>query len=142
MTWPTEPGELISLQQQLADAHPTPWTPPDRFLIGGVWACFPRGLAGPGSAGDRAWAAALVLDRHRVVTQELVTGRAAGPYLPGTAGHPSGPAVGGRRTTSPPQVPPYCSSTPRDAITHDAPGWRCTSAPFWTSRRSASRTAR
>ena len=83
MTWPTEPGELISLQQQLADAHPTPWAPPDRFLIGGVWACFPRGLAGPGSAGDRAWAAALVLDRHRVVTQELVTGRVAGPYLPG-----------------------------------------------------------
>ena len=83
MTWPTEPGELISRQQELAHTQPTLWTPPDRLLIGGIWVCFPRGLPGPGSAGDRAWAAALVLDRGRVVGQELVTGHASGPYIPG-----------------------------------------------------------
>jgi deoxyribonuclease V len=83
MSWPSEPAELIARQQELARTQPAPWTPPDSVLIGGVWTCFPRGLTGPGSAADRAWTAALVLDHGRVVAQELATGHAAGPYLPG-----------------------------------------------------------
>jgi deoxyribonuclease V len=83
MNWPTEPSSLIALQHELAQLRPTLWTPPDRFLVGGVWACFPRGLTGPGSAGDRVWAAAVCLDGRRVVARELVIGHASGAYLPG-----------------------------------------------------------
>ena len=83
MTWPTEPAELIARQQELVRTQPELWAPPERFLIGGVWTCFPRGLVGPGSATDRAWTSAVVLDGRQVVAMDLVTDHASGPYLPG-----------------------------------------------------------
>jgi deoxyribonuclease V len=81
--WPTEPDELISVQQALARETPTPWTPQNGFLAAGVWICFPRGLSGPGSTGDRAWAAAVVMDGRRVVARQLIAGHASGSYVPG-----------------------------------------------------------
>jgi deoxyribonuclease V len=45
--------------------------------------CFPRGLAGPGDAGDRLWAAAVVLRGGRVVDQRVRAGVAGAPYTPG-----------------------------------------------------------
>ncbi|MEI8412230.1 MULTISPECIES: endonuclease V [unclassified Kribbella] len=74
---------LISLQHALAQATPPRWTPPERFLAGGAWICLPRGLSGPGSAGDHAWAAAVVMDGRRVVGRSSITGRTAAPYVPG-----------------------------------------------------------
>jgi deoxyribonuclease V len=82
-TWPTEPDELIKQQQELAELRPARWSPPDHFLIGAIWTCFPRGLTGPGATGDRVWAAALVLDGRHIVGQEFVAGYAAGPYVSG-----------------------------------------------------------
>src|SRR4051794_41661066 len=96
MSWPSEPAELIARQQELARTQPAPWTPPDGLLIGGVWTCFPRGLTGPGSAADRAWTAAGVLDRGRGVAQELATGHAAGPYPPRLLAPRLGPVWGHR----------------------------------------------
>lgn len=82
-TWPTEPDELIARQRELAELRPAQWDPPDRFLIGALWACFPRGSTGSGSAGDRVWAAALVQDGRNVVGQALTTGHASGRYVSG-----------------------------------------------------------
>ncbi len=45
--------------------------------------CFPRGYAGPGHAGDAAWAgAAGFVSGHRIDTA-TITGAAAGSYVPG-----------------------------------------------------------
>jgi deoxyribonuclease V len=48
--------------------------------------CFPRGLTGPGSAGDRAWAAAVVLREHQPLDRSLRLGEASAPYVPGLLG--------------------------------------------------------
>jgi len=48
--------------------------------------CFPRGLTGPGSVGDRAWAAAVVLGEDQPVDQSLRLGEASAPYVPGLLG--------------------------------------------------------
>jgi deoxyribonuclease V len=45
--------------------------------------CFPRGLTGPGSAGDRAWAAAVVLREAQLLDQSLRLGETSAPYVPG-----------------------------------------------------------
>lgn len=82
--WPADADSLAERQRELAAASPDPWTPPDRDLrIAGCWACFPRGIAGPGMAGDPVWAAAVVWQTGRVVDQALVTGDADAPYTPG-----------------------------------------------------------
>lgn len=64
--WPTRPDELADLQRRLAQAAALaePWAPPERPLLGGVFAAFaPAPGAAPGGAGragDRGWAAAVV----------------------------------------------------------------------------------
>jgi deoxyribonuclease V len=62
--WPVSEAELVSVQRQVAEAAEAaqagaPWTLPPDPLIGGCFVAFARGEAGPGQAGDRAWAAAL-----------------------------------------------------------------------------------
>ncbi len=83
--WPTDAESLIAAQQGLAAAAPEPWRPDERspLRIGGVWVCFPRGLTGRGSAGDQAWAAAVVLRAGRVVDQQVVPGTTGASYVPG-----------------------------------------------------------
>lgn len=82
--WPSDADSLVALQHELAEATPGAWTPEDDGLrIGGCWVCFPRGLTGRGSAGDPAWAAALVMRTGEVVDQSVVTGAAGAPYSPG-----------------------------------------------------------
>jgi deoxyribonuclease V len=81
--WPTDPAELTSRQHTLAGETPTPWMPSASYLVGGCWACFRRGLSGPGAAGDPLWAAAVVVDAGRVVGKRVVGGCASGPYVPG-----------------------------------------------------------
>ena len=91
--WPTEQAELASLQHALARETPTPWEPPTGSLVAGSWVCFRRGQSGPGSAGDPAWAAAVVMDGRRVVGRFLVAGRASGPYVPGMLALRLGPLL-------------------------------------------------
>ncbi|HLN78835.1 MAG TPA: endonuclease V [Nocardioidaceae bacterium] len=82
--WPEDADSLIAYQRQLADATPEPWTPSGAGMrIGGCWVCFPRGLTGPGSAGDAAWAAAVTLAGGRVVEQRVIDGVTGAAYLPG-----------------------------------------------------------
>lgn len=102
--WPSDPETLIALQRELAVASPEPWEPSDTpLLVGGCWVCFPRGLTGPGAAGDPAWAAAVVLQDGRVVAQHLVRDVTGAPYMPGLLALRMGPlmeqAVRGLRTT-------------------------------------------
>ena len=109
--WPADAESLIAYQRELADAMPEPWMPSGGGLrIGGCWVCFPRGLTGPGSAGDPAWAAAVVVTGGRVVEQRVVEGVTGAPYTPGLLALRMGPlmeqAVRGllHEGTTPPDV--------------------------------------
>ena len=59
--WPPTPEALADLQRELAEANrlAAPAALPDEPLIGACFVAFARGEAGPGHAGDRAWAAAV-----------------------------------------------------------------------------------
>jgi deoxyribonuclease V len=96
--WPTSPEELIDAQHALANARPGRWQPApaaprDELAIGACAVVFPRGLAGRGARGDRAWAAAAVLLRRRVVAESSVSGAAAAPYVPGLLALREGPCL-------------------------------------------------
>ncbi|MGN6872188.1 MAG: endonuclease V [Solirubrobacteraceae bacterium] len=92
--WPVSPDELIETQRELAAAAPEPWHPPDvPFAIGACAVVFPRGLAGRGARGDRAWAAAAVLLRRRVVAEITVSGATGAPYVPGLLALREGPCL-------------------------------------------------
>lgn len=85
--WPCDANALIDRQQELAGTLVEPWTHPSGpLLAGGCWVCFPRGLTGPGSAGDRAWAAAVVLREQRQLDQNVRVGEATAAYIPGLLG--------------------------------------------------------
>ena len=82
--WPSDAESLYVVQRELALATPEPWTaerPVPR--LGGCWVCFPRGLTGPGSAADPAWAAAVVMQEDRILDSIVTTGVPGAPYRPG-----------------------------------------------------------
>lgn len=82
--WPTEVEDLVRAQRVLARTAAPPWHLPDAPpRIAGCWVTFPRGLSGPGAAGDPAWSAAVTRRSGRVTAQHVETGTAAGRYLPG-----------------------------------------------------------
>jgi deoxyribonuclease V len=81
--WPTTVDELVAVQEALAVAAAPLWQPPVRSNVAGCFACFPRGYAGPGRAGEPAWAAAAVYRGKHCVARVAVAGRAGAPYLPG-----------------------------------------------------------
>jgi deoxyribonuclease V len=82
--WPTDREELARVQRDLAAADPAPWHLPDGPLaIGGCWVCFPRGLSGPGAAGDPAWTAAVTMRARRVQARHVESSAAAAAYVPG-----------------------------------------------------------
>jgi deoxyribonuclease V len=92
--WPTDADSLIACQEALAGAAAEPWTPPARSArIGGCWVCFARGLAGPGSAGDPAWAAAVVMRDRAVLEVEVTAGAAGSAYVPGMLALRLGPLM-------------------------------------------------
>ena len=81
---PSDADALIALQHQLGRRSVEPWVrPPGPLVVGGCWVCFPRGLTGPGKAGDRAWAVAVVLREAQLLDQSLRLGEASAPYFPG-----------------------------------------------------------
>lgn len=84
MTWPSHEATLVDVQARLGTIASLPWKPPIHpYPIGGVYVCFRRGLHYPGSEGDTAWAAAVVLWPGADPVSVTATGRAAGPYRPG-----------------------------------------------------------
>lgn len=92
-SWPTDPEQLAAAQHDLAAASPAPWLPPVAPDVGACWVAFPRGVAGPGAAGDPVWAAAVVLRAGRVVAQRVVTGTAGAAYRPGLLALRVGPVL-------------------------------------------------
>jgi deoxyribonuclease V len=82
--WPSDADSLTARQHELGRRSAESWTrPPGSLLVGGCWVCFPRGLSGHGSAGDRAWAAAVVLREFQLLDESLRVGEASAPYVPG-----------------------------------------------------------
>jgi len=82
--WPSDADSLITYQQQLASAVPHQVMVDSRSaIIGGCWACFPRGLAGPGTDHDPAWCAAVIMVAGRVIEQQMINGITSAPYVPG-----------------------------------------------------------
>jgi deoxyribonuclease V len=75
--WPTDADALIARQDELAEAAPCLWRPHrDRLRVGGCSVCFPRGVTGPGSAADPAWAAAVGMTDGQITDQRVTTGPA------------------------------------------------------------------
>lgn len=92
--WPVDAEGLMAVQRELAVATPEPWAARDAEpLVGGCWVCFPRGVSGPGSAGDPVWAAAVVLRGGRSVARHVVHGQAGAPYTPGLLALRMGPVL-------------------------------------------------
>lgn len=106
---PTSAQELIDAQLALAAADPPPpWVVSNRrqLAIGACAVLFPRGLAGPGARGDRAWAAAAVLHKRRVVAQATILDQAGAPYIAGLLALREGAALAAalRALTAAPDV--------------------------------------
>jgi deoxyribonuclease V len=82
--WPADAEALIALQDRLAKVAPEPWVLPEAgLLLGGCWVCFPRGLSGPGAAGDPTWAAAVVMAEEAVADETATSDVADASYTPG-----------------------------------------------------------
>ena len=125
LAWPRSAQELTAVQAALAQAAEAasatrPWAlPATEPLIGGCFVAYATGEAGPGHAGDRAWAAAVVwrsvepavvarsadrVLRQRggqggprqacdVVAQAVVGERVPAPYTPGLLALREGPLL-------------------------------------------------
>lgn len=92
--WPSHAEELVEYQSYLAGLRPEPWQPGGEELrSGGCWACFPRGTAGPGGAGDLAWSAAALLEGRRTLARRTAPGAARAGYVPGMLAMRLGPLL-------------------------------------------------
>jgi deoxyribonuclease V len=82
-----ETGSLEAVQRRLAalgDERPIwRWVEGGSLRVAGVFAAPLRGLVGLGTAGDRAWAAAVVLEDGEVVDEAVVAGTFSASYRPG-----------------------------------------------------------
>jgi deoxyribonuclease V len=92
--WPDEAGALAAAQEALGELRPPPWRPgAGELAIAGCFVAERRGVAGPGAADDPLWAAAVVVERGRLVAQNVVAGRAGGPYGAGLLALRDGPVL-------------------------------------------------
>jgi deoxyribonuclease V len=92
--WATTPDELARVQDELGRAAPPAWTPPTGvFVVGGSYACFARGIAGAGAAGDLGVAGAAVVRGRRLVAVATALGSAGTPYVPGQLALREGPLL-------------------------------------------------
>jgi deoxyribonuclease V len=85
--WPSSDDELVALQDVLAREGKSaltasPWVAPPHPIVGACFVAFARGEAGPGSAGDRAWAAAVA---WRAETSTAGSHRSVDHHLRGVA---------------------------------------------------------
>ena len=86
--WPASAEELVLRQAELAAAVWTPWRPKGRYTVGACFACFEQGAPGPGAAGDRGFAAAVVDD-----ASSFVEGSAPAAYEAGLLALREGPLL-------------------------------------------------
>ena len=92
--WPADADSLIAYQQRLATAAPGPFAIDlGTARIAGCWVCFPRGLTGPGTDHDPAWCAAVIMSKGRVVEEQMISGTATSPYVPGLMALRLGPLM-------------------------------------------------
>jgi deoxyribonuclease V len=84
--WPDSPERLVEAQRALAALDPPRWTPPAATpAVGACAICFDRS--------ERAWAAAAVLRRRRVLAEAVVAGPAGAAYQPGLLALREGPLL-------------------------------------------------
>jgi deoxyribonuclease V len=105
--WPRSAEELMEVQAALAKARPPPWRPPqEEVLAAGCFVCFPRGLPGPGSEGDPAWAGAALVRGGVLVATAVAAGGAGASYEPGMLALREGPRLeeAVRALPEPPEV--------------------------------------
>ena len=92
--WASDAESLIAYQRELATAVQSPWRPGDNQIrTGGCWVCFPRGLTGPGAAGDPAWAAAVVVAGDETLAETVIVSVAGASYEPGLLALRLGPVL-------------------------------------------------
>lgn len=91
--WPTDPGELVRRQAELARERPEPWSPLPAMRVGGCFVCFERCVTAPGNAGDPGWAAAVTMTENRIIAANQVHGTAGDPYEPGLLAAREGPLL-------------------------------------------------
>lgn len=100
--WASSDDELIELQHDLARAAEqavvsAPWSMMTGAVIGGCFVAYARGEAGPGHAGDEAWAAAVAWGSAHgggaVVAESIVRDRVPAPYTPGLLARREGPIL-------------------------------------------------
>jgi deoxyribonuclease V len=82
-SWPEDASSLRVEQARLGEVREAARAAGADPVLGGVWACFPRGAGGPGAAGDPAWAASVTVRGGSVVGRAVVPGRAGSSYVPG-----------------------------------------------------------
>ena len=76
--------ELVRVQTELGEMNPPPWRLEEEPLsAAGCFVTFPRGLAGPGSEGDYATAAAVIVQAGQATASAVVQGRAGASYEAG-----------------------------------------------------------
>ena len=81
--WPSDPGALIRLQENLA-VLPMPAAVFDPTApVGACFVCFSRSGEGPGAAGDPGWASAALCEARLSPVVAVAAGLAGGPYSPG-----------------------------------------------------------
>ncbi len=84
--------ELIEIQEQLGNAHPTPWQLEDGMnSVAGCFICFPKGHEGKGSTGDLCWAAVAMIKNGLLTAVEVIRGAVSAPYEPGLLALREGP---------------------------------------------------
>ena len=90
-SWPADAATLVALQERLgaeaaAQRIADPWRPPPSSLLaGGCFIAYPTGTTGVGSAGDRAWVAAVTwrTDTGTIVDEVVQATTVPAPYAPG-----------------------------------------------------------
>jgi len=102
--WPEDEAGFAALQLELEgrEAREERWRPvpsaaealaAGRLSVAGVFVAFPTGSPGPGAAGQRAWAAAVLAagpSGARVAGQAVIAGETGAPYVAGLLGRRCG----------------------------------------------------
>jgi deoxyribonuclease V len=92
--WPPTVAALVRVQRELAALAPPPWRPSGpRPLVAGCYVCLAREPPGRGRAGERGWAAAVLMRDERLIQGAVVAGVPGAPYEPGLLALREGPLL-------------------------------------------------